>query len=138
MEFQYKAGLGNVGNYQVSGVPYVTGAVTAPTSSNTPIEIVFPSVTQRIHIENLGVTGVKVGFSTNGVKSGGTNYFLVEPKDTSGKNQFYKVDLRVKTDRIFLLSDGAANSNIYIAAELTGIQLNYNLAAQYSGSNGVG
>ncbi len=136
-EFQYKAGLHSVGNYQVSGIPYVTGALSVPTSSNTPLEIVFPSVTQRIHIHNNdSAVGVRVGFSANGVK--GSNYWLVEPHAASGKNNDY-IELRVKTDRIFLISDGAAlTSKVFVSAELTGITLNYNLAAQYSGSNGVG
>lgn len=137
MEFQYKAGLGNVGNYQVSGIPFVSGGITAPTSSASPIEIVFPSVTQRIHIQNQGTVPVKIGFSANGVKD--TNFWYLESYDNSGgKTSNYVLDLRVKTDRIFLISNSTANSNIHIAAELTGIQLNYNLAAQYSGSNGVG
>lgn len=135
MEFKYTAGLHNVGNYQVSGIPYITGALSVPTSSNTPLEIVFPSVTQRIHIHNNDTgEGVRVGFSANGVK--GSNYWLVEPHTTSGKNNDY-IELRVKTDRIFLISNGAAiTSKVFVAAELTGIQLNYNLAATYSGSNG--
>ncbi len=138
MEFQYKAGLGNVGNYQVSGIPYVTGALSVPTSSAVdPLEIVFPSVTQRIHIHNNDAsTAVRVGFSANGVK--GSSYWLVEPHATSGKNNDY-IELRVKTDRVFLISDGAAlTSKVFVGAELTGIELNYNLAATYSGSNGVG
>lgn len=137
MEFQYKAGLGNVGNYQVSGIPYVTGALSVPASSNAPLEIVFPSVTQKIHVHNNDTgEGVRIGFSANGVK--GSNYWLVEPHAATGKNNDY-IELRVKTDRIFLISNGAAiTSKVFVSAELTGITLNYNLAAQYSGSNGVG
>ncbi len=49
MSFEYpKAGLGNVGNYQVSGIPYVTASLTVPSSSAVPLEITFPSVTQKI------------------------------------------------------------------------------------------
>ena len=50
--FNYKAGLHNVGSYQVSGIPYVTGGLTAPTGSGTPIAVNFPSVTQRFWIHN--------------------------------------------------------------------------------------
>lgn len=137
MEFQYKAGLNSVGNYQVSGIPYVTGALSVPISSSSPLEIVFPSVTQRIHIHNNDATsGLKVGFSANGVKD--SKYWLVEPHATNGKNINY-IELRVKTDRIFLLSQGAAiTSSVYVCAELTGIQLGINLAVAYSGSDGIG
>jgi len=62
----------------------------------------------------------------------------VEPHATSGKNNDY-IELRVKTDRIFLISDGAAlTSKVFVSAELTGIEIGYDLAAAYSGSNGVG
>lgn len=139
-EFQYKAGLHNVGSYQVSGIPYVTGALSIPANTAAPLEIVFPSVTQTIHIHNNDTAvGLKVGFSVNGVSgSSAKNYWLVEPHTSSGKNNDY-IQLRVKTDRIYLQSVGAAISNaVYVAAELTGIQLNYDLAAAYSGSNGIG
>lgn len=137
MEFQYKAGLNHVGSYQVSGIPFVTGALTVPTSSGTPLEITFPSITQRIHIHNNDSSaGVKVGFSANGVK--GTNYWLVEPHATNGKNTDY-IELKVKTNKLYLISNGAAISNgVYVAAELTGINPEFDLAASLSGSNGIG
>jgi hypothetical protein len=139
-EFQYKAGLNSVGNYQVSGIPYVTGVLSVPANTAAPLEIVFPSVTQRIHIHNNSTaSGIKVGFSVNGVSgSTASNYWLVEPHTNSGKNNDY-IELRVKTDRIFLQSTGSAvTSAVFVAAELTGIELNYSLAATYSGSNGIG
>ncbi len=68
--FNYKAGLHNVGSYQVSGIPYVTASLTAPSSSAVPLEITFPSVTQKIHIYNYNAShGLKIGFSVNGVKN---------------------------------------------------------------------
>ena len=43
-----RPGLNSVGNYQVSGIPFVTGNLVSPSSSAgaTPLEIVFPSITQ--------------------------------------------------------------------------------------------
>jgi len=133
---QLKPGLNNVGNYQVSGIPFVTGAVTAPASSAASLEITFPSVTQRIHVLNTSATALKVGFSAAGVSgSSATNYFLVQEVGTGKQNY---IDLRVKTNKLFIQSSGAAiASSIYIAAELTGIT-GYDLAAAYSGSAGIG
>ncbi len=136
--FRYKAALNNTGPYMVSGIPYVTGNLTVP-SGNTvaPLEITFPSVTQRIHIHNNSASyRIKVGFSAAGVK--GTNYWLVENHGTNGKNTDY-IELRVKTDKIFLISDDATHDStgIYIAAELTGIT-DYALTTAYSGSAGIG
>lgn len=129
-----KAGLHNVGNYTISGVPYVTASLSAPAkNSGQVLEIVFPSVTQMIKIHNNdGTHGLRVGFSANGVS--GSNYWLIEPHVSSGKNNDY-VEMRVRTDRIFLLSnDNIACTGSYVLAELTGITLDYNLASRYSGS----
>ena len=136
-EFQYKAGLHNVGSYQVSGIPYVSGGISAPSSSATPISITFPSVTQRIWIHN-GDTSKKlrVGFSSNGVKN--SNYFIVDGDTSNNTSQVQ--EFRIRTDKIFLLGhDAAANTtNVSIMAELTGIQLDYSLVSIYSGSAGIG
>lgn len=134
--FNYRPGLHNVGSYQVSGIPYVTGSLAIPANTQAPKEIIFPSITQRIHIHNNDTTnGLRVGFSANGVS--GSNHWLVEPHTSSGKNNDY-IELRVKTDRIFLLSNTATNfSGVYVAAELTGIT-GYELTKHLSGTVGIG
>lgn len=137
-EFQYKAGLSHVGSYQVSGIPYVTGALDIPPLSNTPLEIIFPSVTQRIIIHNNHSSDepIRVGFSANGVK--GHNYWLVEAHQANGKSND-RIEMRVKTDRIYLINNNgsALTGAVYILAELTGIT-GYNLTSIYSGSAGIG
>jgi hypothetical protein len=137
-EFQYKAGLHNVGSYQISGIPYVTASLTAPANTNTPLEIVFPSVTQKIFVHNNQANDkpIRIGFSSNGVK--GKNYYLIEAHQANGKSND-RIELRVKTDRIYILSDDSTSvTDIFVAAELTGIKLDYNLASVYSGSAGIG
>lgn len=138
-EFQYKAGLNHVGSYQVSGIPYITGTLTVPAVSGTPLEITFPSVTQRIQIHNNFGSDhpIRVGFSANGVK--GTNYWLVEAHQANGKSND-RLELRVKTDKIYLLSNDSTivTNSVFVLAELTGIQPAFNLAAAYSGSAGIG
>jgi len=137
-EFQYKAGLHNVGSYQVSGTPYVTGSLIAPSGNAAqPLEITFPSVTQRIQIHNNNSTyAIKIGFSANGVKS--SNHWLVEEHSTNGKTAD-RLEMKVKTDKIYLISADATHTvgNIYILAELTGIT-GYKLTENYSGSAGIG
>jgi hypothetical protein len=138
-EFQYKAGLNHVGSYQVSGIPYTTGTLTVPAVSGTPLEITFPSVTQRIQVHNNFGSDhpIRVGFSANGVK--GTNYWLVEAHQANGKSND-RLELRVKTDKIYLLSNDSTivAGSVFVLAELTGIQPGFNLAAAYSGSAGIG
>ena len=74
--YNYKPGLGLVGAYQVSGIPYVTGAINcAP--DNSQVKIQFPSVTKSITIFNYDANDneVKVSFSPNGVANNA--YFSV-------------------------------------------------------------
>lgn len=134
-EFQYKAGLNNVGSYQVSGIPYVTASLAVPANTGTALEIIFPSVTQCIKIHNnSSTTHMRVGFSAKGVS--GSNYWQIDPQTSGGLSY---VELRVKTDRIFLMSATTSPvTGAYIFAELTGIKPEYNLAEVYSGSAGIG
>jgi hypothetical protein len=141
--YPYGVGLSNVGSYQVSGIPYVTGA-TAPVSSSTPVEIVFPDVTQRIIVSNTGLADLRVGFSANGVKNT-NNYYVLHQHDGTTSSDYSKVDLRVKVSSIFLLSNsGSTTTTVRIAAELTNIDTNLLAKSgptglpNWSGSVGVG
>jgi hypothetical protein len=131
-----RAGLHNVGSYQVSGIPFVTGVLAIPANTNTPLEIVFPSITQKIRIHNHDTSkDLRVGFSANGVKN--SNYWIVDHEASNGKGLPY-AEFRVKTDKIYLISnDASAVTGAIIFAELTGIT-GYTLAASYSGSAGIG
>jgi len=124
-----RPGLNNVGNYQVSGIPFASSSIVAPTGSNTPLEITFPSVTKFVIVKNTNSTSatLRVGFSSNGVKSG-KNYI------TLAKDESFCGDLKLTS--IFLLGDSAAVT-CSVAAGLTGIT-GYNLTTAYSGASGVG
>lgn len=142
-QYPYGVGLSNVGSYQVSGIPFVTGA-TAPVSSSTPVEIVFPEVTQRIIVANTGLADLRVGFSANGVKDT-NNYYVVHLHDATVSAHYETIDLRVKVSSIFLLSNsGATTTTARVAAELTNIDTNLLLRSgptglpNWSGSVGVG
>lgn len=139
MGYEYaKPGIGNVGSYQISGVPFVTSSLVVPNTASAPLEIIFPSVTQRIIIQNDDSTSqLRVGFSANGV-SVGKKYFLLD--EHAANKHLTPAEFRVRTDRIFLLSNGSSslNGTVSISAELTGIKPEFNLAASYSGSEGIG
>ena len=142
-QYPYGVGISNVGSYQVSGIPYVTGT-TAPISSSTPVEIVFPEVTQRIIVANTGLADLRVGFSANGVKNT-NNYYVVHQHDGTTSSDYSKIDLRVKVSSIFLLSNsGSTTTSVRIAAELTNIDTNLLAKSgptglpNWSGSVGVG
>jgi hypothetical protein len=135
---QLRAGINNVGSYQVSGIPFVSGGLVAPSSSATPIVVKFPSVTQKIIVHNNCSSDypLRIGFSANGVK--GSNYWLVEAHQANGKSND-RIELRVKADKLYLLGHDATHNttDIYVAAELTGIQ-GYDLAAALTGAAGIG
>lgn len=124
-----KAGLNNVGSYQVSGVPWATSSLNAPASSGTPLEVDFPSVTKFIVVKNVatGSVKVRVGFSANGVS--GSNYFLLD------KDESFQADLKVSS--IYLLSNNSTPVPVSIVAGLTGIDASQ-LPNSWSGSVGVG
>ena len=128
-----RPGLNSVGNYQVSGIPFVTGNLVSPSSSAgaVPLEVVFPSITQRIIFKNHGANHVRVGFSANGLKTT-NNFYLVDPSGT--------VELRIKTNKLYLLSNSPAVNvpSGTLSAELTGIVPGFDLVAAYSGSAGIG
>ena len=42
-DFKYTAGLNHVGSYQVSGIPFATGGITAPALSGTRSKLSFPT-----------------------------------------------------------------------------------------------
>ena len=89
--FKYRNGLGNSAAYQVSGIPFATGALSAPTSSGEPIKVEFPSVTSWFTVINRSSQHVRVGFSANGVK--GSNYFTIHEENHPTNNKFH---LKVK------------------------------------------
>lgn len=132
-----RPGLNSVGNYQVSGIPFVTGGLTAPANTGAALVVTFPSVTQRIvvHNNNSSDKPIKLGFSAAGVS--GSNAWLIESYGTNGKSND-RIEMRVKTDKIYLVSaDNSAVTDVYVFAELTGIT-GYNLTTAYSGAAGIG
>jgi hypothetical protein len=129
-EYAYN-GLGHVGSYQVSGVPYATSSLVAPATSSAPLQVTFPAVTKFIVVKNINPTTgtLRIGFSANGVASG-SNYFLLD------KGESFSGELKVTS--LFLLSNNGTPISASVIAGLTTIHLNYDLMAQYSGSVGIG
>jgi len=139
--YPYGVGISNVGSYQVSGIPYATSSIAAPSSAGTPTEVTFPDVTQRIFVSNVNTASpLRVGFSSNGVK--GTNYFII-PQATSTTN-FPTQEFRVKVSAIYLLSNTTTPTSASVFAELSNVDTSLLLKSgptglpNWSGSVGVG
>jgi len=140
-QYPYGVGISNVGSYQVSGIPYATSSIAAPSNAGTPTEVTFPDVTQRIFVSNVNTASpLRVGFSSNGVK--GTNYFII-PQATSTTN-FPTQEFRVKVSAIYLLSNTTTPTSASVFAELSNVDTNLLAKSgptglpNWSGSVGVG
>lgn len=126
-----KTGIGNVGSYQVSGIPWASSSV-APAYSSDPsqaLRIDFPYVTKFIIVKNTNSTSVnlRVGFSANGIVT--DNYFML------GKGESFEGDIRVT--QLYLISNSGSPVSASVVVGMTGIDSS-NLPNSWTGSAGVG
>ena len=133
--FKYRPGLSAVGQYQMSGIPFVTASFTVPNSASGPLEFQFPQVTRFFTIVNTNTgpaSPLRIGFSalgTTGSANGGSdNYFTLD------NGESYTGELKVS--KLFLMGE-AAQTSASIIAGLTGIDTG-SLLNNWSGSQGVG
>ena len=135
---KYGTGLGNVGSYQASGVPYASGSINCSAAVQ---DIVFPSVTRWVQVHNNSAGDLYVGFSAKGVA--GTNHVIVEAGKNTGR-------LEMKVTALYL-SGASCNTASVVAGltyinkgrvdQLTGSILDGNdevRGVNWSGSAGVG
>ena len=115
----YGVGLRNVGSFQVSGHPFVTGSTIDNIASGNPTQhrIDFPYVTKSIVVKNHKTSGVKkieVRFaSTSSITT--DNHHISVPPDSF-------VTLNVKCVSIFLTTDNQNQTGQYeVYASLTNI-----------------
>jgi len=126
--YDYKMGLGNVGSYQVAGVPFVSGGLDAETPKPRgatgigPAVVSFPTVTSWVMVINHAATACRVGFSQNGVNgvgvSGGgskNNYFVLEAAVNNVSTKIGPLDLKVT--ELWL----SGSTNVDVVAGLTSI-----------------
>ena len=124
----YTAGLNNVGSYQVSGIPYLSGGIDATSGAS----LNFPNVTRWIQITNSGSADLYYGYSLNG--AAGDNAGIVLPNSSTPR-------LEVKATELYLR--GGTSGGVYVAAGLTNLPTSRvdNIApsgSNWSGSVGVG
>ena len=130
-------GLGSVGSYQMSGIPFASSSITVPVNSSTPLKIQFPYVTKFVAVvnENTGTNvAMRVGFSSLGVSGSGTNYFLLD------NGESYTGEWRLED--IFLISNSTSQTSASVIAGLTpiprGVPSFVATGNNWSGSSGVG
>jgi hypothetical protein len=134
MAFNYKNGLFNVGSYQVSGYPFVTGStVTNGGASNGEVKIEFPTVAKNITIINTAANaGLRVYFNA-AIAANGANGFGAYPDNApidglhfitlEDKKDSVTFDTKCKEIYISLTASAAGPDGSFQAwAELTGIE----------------
>ena len=110
----YLPGISNVGSYQVSGKPYMTGSVD--NDNNVQHKISFPQIAKSVTVINKTAVDLRVHFADKAeakVFSGLHYVTLTENRDS--------ITFNVKCKEIYITSQG--NNGAYeLVAELTGIE----------------
>ena len=125
--YKYDTGLGNVGSYQVSGKPFVSGGIDA----SQAFKVEFPSVTRWIYVVNHGNADCRIGFSEEGVE--GTNYIRIG-REAGDQGTQHTDRLELKVTEVYL----SGSNSVDIMAGLTGIPVQRITNISPSGSNWSG
>lgn len=134
---RYKAGIHSVGNYQVSGLPWITGSTTLDKSQEHGYK--FPLVTKNITVINGSSEDIRVHFnstsSTTAFKSEadsdvitGLHYVTLNSAEDS-----YTFNIKCKEIYISAPSGNSSAASYTIIAELTTIAIPTNFELTGSG-----
>jgi hypothetical protein len=110
----YRAGLHNVGSYQVSGLPWVTGSTLAAAAED---KISFPSITKSFTVFNNGANPCRVHFvpASAGNVIGGLHFITIPPSAYLPLSHTFNV----KCKEVYISS--VAGTDYELIAELTTI-----------------
>jgi len=118
---RFSAGLGSVGSYQVSGVPWITGSITL--AAGVTDKLTFPTVAKSITIINTDAleetldVELRVHFTplAAGSVAAGRHFIPLWADQQS-------ISINVKCKEIYITNADGANVGSYcVYAELTGI-----------------
>tara|TARA_Y100000310_G_C20080657_1_gene533666 strand:- start:5 stop:430 length:426 start_codon:yes stop_codon:yes gene_type:complete len=131
----YTAGLRNVGSYQVSGYPYITGSNGAMTNG-LEFKVQFPNVTKSVTVINSGSSGdgeLRIHFNTatnNDVTTAPAHHYLTLANDGDS------VTFDTKCKEIYITSVGTQGFELF--AELTFVHTGSMIALTGSGLTQLG
>jgi len=123
---RFTAGIGSVGSYQVSGVPWITGSGADGLAAGAEVKISFPTVAKSVMVQLHDTDNevIHVHFNSSGSNGNvydGNHYFPL----TSNRDS---ITFNVKCKEIYVSNPPAANggsgnaSGYRVIAELTGIE----------------
>lgn len=113
---KYRPGIGSVGAYQISGVPYITGSTLAGGAEN---EISLPALAKALTVYNTGGSNsLRIHFDTddNADVLGNKHFIEVPGATTGGLN---RLRLEVRCSKVYISS--ASGTSYQLLAELTPI-----------------
>lgn len=127
-----RPGIGNVGSYQVSGLPHITRSLMENTDQ---LKVSFPSVTKNIQIFVTGANPIRVAFDTIDTEVNAFGNFLVLGGGDAGTNaNSGSISLDVKCKEIYIMAaDG--QSGFQMVSSLTGIEPGMMFTLSGSGIN---
>jgi hypothetical protein len=116
----YKAGIGAVGNYQVSGVPYITGSGAGGLGAGVEDKVEFPYVAKSVMVMLNDTQNDDLRIHFNATGSGnvvnGNHYFTLSTNRDS-------ITFNTKCKEIYISNPSATSGSGYtVVAELTTIQ----------------
>lgn len=129
--YQYKPGIGAVGEYQASGKPFASGSINA----STPMKVEFPNVTSWVVLTNHdGSNDLICAFNESGLPSnGGTNNFRIEDVGSTSIASGNTSRLEMKVTELWFES----SEDFDVVAGLTAIATS-EILNNWSGSLGIG
>ena len=101
----YSVGLNNVGSYQMSGMPFISGSIQVPESASATFEVVrFPRVTKSITVRNDNADGqvMRLAFTAGGLKDRATTGEYQRYIKLSGSTS---ITLDVRCSEVYLMGD---------------------------------
>ena len=130
---RYGVGINNVGSYQVSGLPWITGSSAQAKGQESQWE--FPKITKSITVINNSAQDIRVHFASTGSDTGasgvmtGSHFVLLNSAEDS-------YTFNVKAGEIYISAphaNGSDNASFTIVAELTLIDVPPNFVLTGSG-----
>ena len=130
---RYGVGINNVGSYQVSGIPWITGSTAL--AKGQEIKYEFKKITKNITVINNSAQDIRIHFASTGSDTGasgvmtGSHFVLLNSAEDS-------YTFNVKASEIYITAphaNGSDNASFTIVAELTLIDVPPNFVLTGSG-----
>ena len=126
-DFDYAAGLQNVGSYMASGDPWVSGSDSQ--AAGEEVRYQFDWVAKKVTVYNYSARVLRVHFTATGSDGdvvgglasgyGGQHYLEVHP--VSGSQAVLELNCKCKEIYVSVPSDSGGAGHYRVFAELTGI-----------------